>query len=323
MSINHSSSGDGEANLKPKQLTPQELREQRLARFEKKAPPKPPPSSTQASSDVLEITAASSTNQTAASMETNSKPKLPDNIDLNAGQSDALRVAALAEKEDQDLQAALALSMGLPVPPKYSDSAGDAPIEPLSANGALSSSNIPMDLLATAAVVAATAPALGNLHTATESISPMRIETSNPHDTVMEHSDEDDRKPAAKPTSPKSPGRILKTNPQHFSGRVRTWYETASPYNILDFHDCMWTKGVTTENDQKRWLSQGIQFKDEIHPKDSATNPNANTSLLETIISGPGGKSLDLLIAVILRFDRLSLGVSSFWPLSCGLDGFD
>jgi len=225
-------------------------------------------------------------------------PLTPENINLNNDQNDALRIAALAEKEDQDLQAALALSMGLPVPPKFGDSV--AAIEPLPANEALSScEEIPSDLLATAAVVAATAPALGNLHTnTTPAGSPMRIESSssnnnnnnNNHDNAMETSDDDDRKPAAKPTSPKSlsPSRILKTNPHHFSGRVRTWYETASPYNILEFHDCMWTKGVTTENDQKRWLSQGIQFKDETHPKTRATNPNASTSLLETIISGPG-----------------------------------
>ena len=66
-------------------------------------------------------------------METNLQP---GNVNLNEGQSDALRIAALAEKEDQDLQAALALSMGLPIPPKF----GDAPIEPLPANEALSSS---------------------------------------------------------------------------------------------------------------------------------------------------------------------------------------
>ncbi len=311
MSINPSSSGDGGAQPK-KQLTPKQLREQRLARFEQKPPPKkppPPPPSTQASiavataSATTSATTASANNQMSASMEQQNAraPLTPENINLNNDQNDALRIAALAEKEDQDLQAALALSMGLPVPPKFGDSV--AAIEPLPANEALSScEEIPSDLLATAAVVAATAPALGNLHTnTTPAGSPMRIESSssnnnnnnNNHDNAMETSDDDDRKPAAKPTSPKSlsPSRILKTNPHHFSGRVRTWYETASPYNILEFHDCMWTKGVTTENDQKRWLSQGIQFKDETHPKTRATNPNASTSLLETIISGPGGES--------------------------------
>ena len=303
MSINPSSSGDGGAQ--PKKLTPKQLREQRLARFEQKPPPKkpPPPPSTQASIAVVPTppTATTSANQTSsASMEQQNAraPLTPENINLNNDQNDALRIAALAEKEDQDLQAALALSMGLPVPPKFGDSAAE--IEPLPANEATSSCEIPSDLLATAAVVVATAPALGNLHTTTTPTrSPMRIESTsssnnnNNHDTAMETSDDEDRKPAAKTTSPKSlsPSRILKTNAHHFSGRVRTWYETASPYNILEFHDCMWTKGVTTENDQKRWLSQGIQFKDETYPKTRATNPNASTSLLETIISGPGGES--------------------------------
>ena len=223
-------------------------------------------------------------------METNSKLPLPGNLSLNNDQSDALRIAALAEKEDQDLQAALALSMGLPVPPPKHAESTSVTIEPLPANEP-SSSGISNDLLATAAVVAATAPALENLPPTSHITSSMSVSEesnyNNNQDTVMEQSDEDDRKPAAKPT-PSSPSRILRTNPQHFSGRVRTWYETASPYHVLGFHDCMWTKGVTTENDQKRWLSQGIQFKDETHPTTRTTNPNTSASLLERMISGPG-----------------------------------
>lgn len=227
-----------------------------------------------------------------------------NNIDNsnNSGSNEALAVAALAEKEDADLQAALALSMGLPVPlSTFGTSSSN--IEPLPAFGIRGNreptSPIRGDVLATAAMVVATAPGLGNTPASTAPSTPMRIEEGDT-DVVMES---DDRKPAAvgKTATPSpSPSRILRSNPQHFSGRVRTWYETASSYNMLDFHDCMWDKGVTTEHDQKRWLAQGIQFKDE-HEHNSrktsptrsraetATNDRADaSSLLAMIISGPG-----------------------------------
>jgi hypothetical protein len=234
-------------------------------------------------------------------------------------------VASLAEKEDEDLQAALALSMGLPVPPSkfvigsaISNSNFDT-IEPLQAFDIDTGEELtePMttgidnDVLATAAMVVATSPGLlMNTPASTAPSMPMCMEEDYDTDVVME-SDGDQKlaavvvgaKPQTSPSQsqsqPPSPSRILRSNPQHFSGRVRTWYETASSYNVLDFHDCMWDKGVTTENDQKRWLAQGIQFKDErnnsndIKKNNSSSPSRAGTdtsSLLATIISGPGGE---------------------------------
>jgi len=230
-------------------------------------------------------------------------PTKPEPIPLSQGVDKALRVAILAEKEDEDLQAALALSIGLPIPSSKCG-AVNFDIEPLPAfetrRERETTSAISGDMLATAAMVVATAPTLGNTPASTAPSTPMRIEEDD-IDVVMEN---DDRKPAAvgKNATPPSdsPSQILRSNPQHFSGRVRTWYESASPYNMLDFHDCMWDKGVTTEHDQKRWLAQGIQFKDEHdNTKHSSTRTRAGTamatnikmdasSLLEAIISGPG-----------------------------------
>ena len=241
MSSSAEKSGNANGDGKPKQLTPQQLREQRLARFDKgggkpaastNGQPKAPPSQMTEPSATKAVEPISMESPETETMETNS------NLQLWAQET-----VAVAEKEDQDLQAALALSMGLPVPGAKKEE-----------------DNVMME---------------GNSDV------------------------EDDRKPAAVDktlaTSSVRTIEIPKTNPHHFSGRVRSWYESAAPYNILEFHDCMWDKGVTTQNDQKRWLAQGIQFKDE-HSDDSATgggsgNPNeAASSLLETIISGPGGE---------------------------------
>lgn len=364
---------DGGANTK-QQLTPQQLRDQRLARLgggNSKGPTRkshlkdPPPSSSMKLSATATATATSSSvdrglmkppstytttfsdNSSSKSIDAcSTKPlattddsqaipspspdilgnpievttdifqdKNKNNIETSNSSTSslegrvALRVASLAEKEDEDLQAALALSMGLPMPPSKFVGAANSDFEPLLAfeTGAeitepTTSRIISNDALAAAAMVVATSPGSENTPASTAPSTPMRMEEDDT-DVIMES---DDRKPAAivvgKKATANSPSadsssRILRSNPQHFSGRVRTWYETASSYNVLDFHDCMWDKGITTENDQKRWLAQGIQFKDE-HDDDrknysSSPKTRAGTdasSLLAMIISGPGGE---------------------------------
>lgn len=298
--------GGGDSNANRKQLTPQELRAQRLARFEgggtssqghrpaKKSQLKDPPPSSLPSKEISPSATAAAK---AESTHTSLKSPPPHATEPDNSSSLALSAAALAEQEDQELQAALALSMGLPVPQSTFDASR---LEPLPAFDPLNetrhrSPEVSSDLLATAAMVVATAPSGTSEHTSTAPSTPMRIEdataaaATSDTDVDMEG---DDRKPAAKP-SPVSPSRILRSNPQHFSGRVRSWYNTAAPYNVLDFHDCMWDKGVTTKNDQTRWLAQGIQFKDEHKEGDGTSTTSTagdSSSLLQTIISGPGGE---------------------------------
>mmetsp|Transcript_27559 Transcript_27559/g.64685 ORF Transcript_27559/g.64685 Transcript_27559/m.64685 type:complete len:972 (-) Transcript_27559:174-3089(-) len=353
------SAGSGDASTKP--LTPEELREQRLARLEggnksQGQAQKPRLEESQLASNIAPVkkmTAATtnkivmqpppyatfSGNITSNPFDTgnSTKPKpttekaqefppsspiIDDDISdisKDIGNIDGVNAfptdAELAKKEEEDLQVALALSMGLPVPnfvPKPAVEAEIPNIEPLSAFGTEpgreeTTSPINGDMLATAAMVVATSPALG--YASADAAPSMPVRTNDEPVTDMDM-ESDDRKPAAVDRTPKagtspskddppSPSRVLRSNPEHFSGRVRTWYETASSYNVLDFHDCMWDKGVTTENDQVRWLAQGIQFKHEHDDRrqvtkteaDGATAANNSTntpSLLETIISGPG-----------------------------------
>eukprot|EP00537_Pseudo-nitzschia_pungens_P009280 CAMPEP_0172380298 /NCGR_PEP_ID=MMETSP1060-20121228/70370_1 /TAXON_ID=37318 /ORGANISM="Pseudo-nitzschia pungens, Strain cf. cingulata" /LENGTH=1027 /DNA_ID=CAMNT_0013108051 /DNA_START=42 /DNA_END=3125 /DNA_ORIENTATION=- len=208
----------------------------------------------------------------------------------------------LAAQEAHDLQAAIALSMGLPAPSAnpYMDGLD---LEPLPVSE-FSSDTISPDLLSTVEIMMKTRRELDSTPTSTAPSTPIQLEDDD-NDALME---DEDKKPAAVETNfiaapapaPISPSRILRSDPQHFSGRVRTWYKTAAPFNILDFHDCMWDKGVTTENDQKRWLAQGIKFKAEHDDPNThstrtaagtltATNDGTDTSsLLAAIISGPG-----------------------------------
>ena len=295
-------------------LTKQQMREQRLARFDtssskgttQKFQLEDPPIATSRVDDSKSIENTSSLPfvtkvdpQHTASTSSVGKETLPNiqpsDLTMDAVEKDASRVAAvLAEKEDADLQAAIRLSMGLPVTSTPFDKV-DSDIEPLNAfqsreeRESISENTGDMEMLAAAAMVVAANPttAIANSPISMAPSVPMRIDQPDT-DVVMES---DDRKPAAV-----SPSRILRSNPSHFSGRVRTWYETASPYNVVEFHDCMWDKGTTTENDQKRWLAQGIHFKDE-HDDGKVSSPETQTgtrtnasSLLETIISGPGGK---------------------------------
>ena len=203
--------------------------------------------------------------------------------------NNVMAVAAVADPDDENdenLQAALALSLGLPQP-KFDilqplPAFGDEKCDEMSLGAHATTTTL--DNVQLAAVVASTA---------------MEIEDQQDNDVLMSN---DDRKPAAIDTTaaaktatgpPMSPSRILRTNPKHFSGRIRTWYESASPCNLLDFHCCMWEEMVTTRNDQKRWLAQAIQFKEE-HADHSNANASTNTtdtsSLLAAIISGPGGE---------------------------------
>mmetsp|Transcript_85848 Transcript_85848/g.174165 ORF Transcript_85848/g.174165 Transcript_85848/m.174165 type:complete len:440 (+) Transcript_85848:395-1714(+) len=208
-------------------------------------------------------------------------------------------VGTALDQEDDDLQTAIALSMGLPVPPRSKSAFTIDPLPAYESEQENQPASLVDDLdLTTAAMVVATSPEVGASPPSTAPSTPMNIESMEDNDVVMEG---DDRKPAAipKPAVPAmpSPSRILRTNPQHFSGRVRTWYETATAYNVLDFHDCMWDKDATTEHDKKRWLAQGIQFKDEHDDRKTPAGTITATSdimdsstLLATIISGPGGK---------------------------------
>jgi hypothetical protein len=310
-------------------LSPQQLREQRLARFgggggKVKSPPS-------TATPMTTIKNATDTKHTNVTSSNNSKsidnitpplkdplPTPKDNTDISDKSNirssiesvymngnpplkeeaaaaatntadvyfKAMAAADLDDENDENLQAALALSLGssqskfdhLHPLPAFGDEQSDE-----TSLGAHTTTMTP-DNVQLAAVVASTA---------------MEIEDQRDNDVVMSN---DDRKPPAIDTTaaakiatvpPMSPSRILRTNPKHFSGRIRTWYESASPCNLLDFHHCMWEADVTTPNDQKRWLAQGIQFKEE-HADHSNANASTNTtdtsSLLAAIISGPGGE---------------------------------
>jgi hypothetical protein len=73
-------------------------------------------------------------------------------------------------------------------------------------------------------------------------------------------------------------------DPSAWSIAVQSHYQTAQPCCVLDFHYLMWDLGVTTEPDQRRWLCQGVSYKDP-HA------PYATDSLLAAVISnfGPWG----------------------------------
>lgn len=100
---------------------------------------------------------------------------------------------------------------------------------------------------------------------------------------------------------PNKSSRIMRNDPKCFSGRVRTWYESATSCNVADFHRYMWDPTVTTESDKKRWLSQSIQFKEKHDDNASRRTKTGSTptndltdtsSLLAAIISGPAGEFL-------------------------------
>jgi hypothetical protein len=63
---------------------------------------------------------------------------------------------------------------------------------------------------------------------------------------------------------PKLPPPPCLPNPQHCSGRVRRWYSSSSSCcNVTDIHNILWDTSIATLlQDQQRWVSQGIQFKD-------------------------------------------------------------
>eukprot|EP00536_Pseudo-nitzschia_multiseries_P003760 jgi/Psemu1/323174/estExt_fgenesh1_pg.C_590023 len=359
--------GGRDAGAKP--LTPQQLREQRLARLGGSGSPvhkqqmkKPPPSSPKNVSrtknsipedKIMKSQSQSVPNEPSPSTKTPSKPrttKTPpaappsspiqnatpvavndDNSketnaptrkntpnettnektsDLNdqgylAGQeAKDLEAEEDQDSEDEDLQAAIALSME-PSPTasaQVSDSLGLEPL-PLSEcfrEGESYSNEIGSDLLATAAMVVATNPELAATPPSTAPSTPMQVEVEDEDEDPFDNDVMMQEEIASPASVPISPSRIPRSDPQHFSGRVRTWYRTATPFNVLDFHDCMWDKGVTTENDQKRWLAQGITFKAEHDdPNTFSTRTAAGTltaadertdtsSMLAAIISGPG-----------------------------------
>jgi hypothetical protein len=53
------------------------------------------------------------------------------------------------------------------------------------------------------------------------------------------------------------------TSTDTWSPSIRRWFHSAQPCNILDFHCLMWDPSVTTDNDKRRWMAQGIIFKTE------------------------------------------------------------
>jgi hypothetical protein len=70
------------------------------------------------------------------------------------------------------------------------------------------------------------------------------------------------------------------------SPRVQAWYDTPEACKILDFHYIMWDLGITTEQDQRRWLSQGIHFK--TNDEQDSDYTYAKDSLLAAVISNYG-----------------------------------
>lgn len=299
-------SGGGSSCSSHIPLTPQKLREQRLAhlmgnksqsqQIQEKSLPSISPKSSPSTKSIDDNTSTPENkksvgkNNITSSLEkniTNGNTHLKQDLKEKAtntntaAENTVVAATATADLDDENLQAALALSLGLP-PSKF-DNLHPLPAFEGKCDKTIDDHITTPDKLQIAAVTAATA---------------MDIEDQN-NDIIMSNND---RKPSAidtttVPTSPAS--RTLRNDPRHFSGRVRTWYKSAAPCNVLDFHHCMWDTVVTTENDQKRWLAQGIQFKEEqdhniaTRTKTGTTAINATidtSSLLATIISGPGGE---------------------------------
>lgn len=68
----------------------------------------------------------------------------------------------------------------------------------------------------------------------------------------------------------------------HYSPRVLQSYESSTSTNILDCHSVIWDSAITTQNDQRRWLAQAIDFKSKSGNPD--VHPGAQESLLGAII---------------------------------------
>lgn len=286
----------GSNKLVSPQLTQQQLREQRLARFggegggdndnvnnslqsQAQAQPHSIKLLPTNSPSHLPMTTTMTTNASA----NNEKQKLANND--NAATSEIIKQDPEEEKEEKEKE----LSTG-------------------NAFGRSASSTA--DLNEDEGLQAALALSLG---------LPMDVEDDDQNNDVIMSNDEPNN-PASAIASADG-GKIIRNDPQYFSGRVRTWYETASPCNNLAFHHCMWDAGVTTGNDKKRWISQGIRFKEEYDDNKSART----SSLLTAIISSPAVWSLTqqhggpcgVLAAIQAEFLRILLfGPRMVHPLS-------
>jgi hypothetical protein len=111
--------------------------------------------------------------------------------------------------------------------------------------------------------------------------------------------------PASSASSAEKP---MMSNDDQWCSQVKHIVDTTrQPCNILDFHCIMWDASITTENDQQRWLAQGIQFKVD-------DSPVPEDSLLATIISNHSwgltqahGGPCGVLAAIQAEFLRLLL----------------
>ena len=290
----------GSNKLVSPQLTQQQLREQRLARFggegggDNDNVNNSLQSQAQAQPHSIKLLPTNSpshlpmtTTMTTNASANNEKQKLANND--NAATSEIIKQDPEEEKEEKEKE----LSTG-------------------NAFGRSASSTA--DLTEDEDLQAALALSLG---------LPMDVEDDDQNNDVIMSNDEPNN-PASAIASADG-GKIIRNDPQYFSGRVRTWYETASPCNNLAFHHCMWDAGVTTGNDKKRWISQGIRFKEEYDDNKSART----SSLLTAIISSPAGKSnvwIDRRIRIqrkyLLSFVRLESSCSCVRFCNCFMLSF-
>jgi hypothetical protein len=156
-------------------------------------------------------------------------------------------------EEDAELQAAIALSLGLLVPNNNNNNNNDKYHITTTNNN--------------------------NNTTSTTTTTPIPMEIDENHDDDDNDEDKDRKLPAQNHFSqsiPKlAPPPPCLPNPQHFSGRVRRWYSTSSTTgssnnnnncgcNVADIHNILWDSSIVTlSQDQQRWVSQGIQFKED------------------------------------------------------------
>jgi Ubiquitin interaction motif len=201
--------------------------------------------------------------------------------------------------EDADLQAAIALSMG------KTSSVDEAPppttsfLTSQASNYSNNNNNAYQDQ-EDAELQAALALSLGIVNHP-QSASNASFYTANAASTATtpmeidgdDHAQDDDRKMPAKPELPPPPSV---PNPLHFSGRVRKWYTQANPTPMADIHHILWDTTITTLQDQQRWVSQGIQFKQQqqqqVPDNETTTASRENlesSSLVATVVANHQG----------------------------------
>jgi hypothetical protein len=72
--------------------------------------------------------------------------------------------------------------------------------------------------------------------------------------------------PPQEKQEPEDMAASMLLNPSEWSIEVQSHYQTAKLCGVLDCNYLMRDLGVTTEQDQRQWLCQGVSYKDPMAP---------------------------------------------------------